>query len=107
MERIYQEKKNRKKLEQELMEKNETNYSRTKNKWHECPPMSVGRASPAVAAANSRLYVIGGDQINEANDFYRAQVTISHVEAYDPQIDSWIDCAPLPESRSESGAVVI
>ncbi|KAL7648711.1 UNVERIFIED_CONTAM: hypothetical protein RMT77_000618 [Armadillidium vulgare] len=82
-------------------------YSFEENKWHECPPMSVGRASPAVAAANSRLYVIGGDQINEANDFYRAQVTISHVEAYDPQIDSWIDCAPLPESRSESGAVVI
>lgn len=36
--------------------------------------MSVGRASPAVAATNSLLYVIGGDQTSEVNDFYRAQV---------------------------------
>ena len=36
--------------------------------------MSVGRASPAVVATNSLLYVIGGDQTSEMNDFYRAQV---------------------------------
>lgn len=82
-------------------------YSFEQNKWFECPPMSVGRASPAVAATNSLLYVIGGDQTSEVNDFYRAQVTIAHVEYFDPITNSWVDCTALPESRSEAGAVVI
>lgn len=82
-------------------------YSFEQNKWFECPPMSVGRASPAVAATNSLLYVIGGDQTSEVNDFYRAQVTIAHVEYFDPNTNRWLDCTSLPESRSEAGAVVI
>ena len=41
--------------------------------------MSVGRASPAVAATSSLLYVIGGDQTSEVNDFYRAQVRYQFV----------------------------
>lgn len=55
---------------------NEFVFIYQQNKWFECPPMSVGRASPAVAATNSLLYVIGGDQTSEVNDFYRAQVRI-------------------------------
>ncbi|XP_076046546.1 actin-binding protein IPP-like isoform X2 [Oratosquilla oratoria] len=82
-------------------------YSFEQNKWYECTPMTVGRASPAVAATNSLLYVIGGDQTSEVNDFYRAQVTISHVEYYDPHTNRWLESTPLPESRSEAGAVVI
>jgi hypothetical protein len=68
--------------------------------------MKVGRASPAVASADGLLYVIGGDQTHEVN-FYRAQITISSVECYDPLADKWHDCPPLPESRSEAGAVVV
>lgn len=68
--------------------------------------MKVGRASPAVAAADSLLYVIGGDQTYEVN-FYNAQTTIAEVECYDPLTNNWSDCPPLPESRSEAGAVVI
>jgi actin-binding protein IPP len=81
-------------------------YSFEENKWTKVPPMKVGRASPAVASADGLLYVIGGDQTHEVN-FYRAQITISSVERYDPLADTWHDCPPLPESRSEAGAVVV
>lgn len=82
------------------------NFSCPQNKWSKVPPMKVGRASPAVASADGLLYVIGGDQTHEVN-FYRAQITISSVERYDPLADTWHDCPPLPESRSEAGAVVV
>lgn len=67
--------------------------------------MFVARSRPAVAAANGLLYVIGGAQTNE--DFYRAQFTLSSVECYNPLSNIWTECPPLPESRSEAGAVVI
>lgn len=81
-------------------------YSFTENEWTKVPHMHMGRASPAVAAADGVLYVIGGDETHEVN-FYRAQITISSVESYDPQTNKWRDCPPLPESRSEAGAVVV
>ncbi|KAK3929229.1 Actin-binding protein IPP [Frankliniella fusca] len=81
-------------------------YSFAENEWTKVPHMRVGRASPAVAAADGVLYVIGGDETHEVN-FYRAQITISSVECYDPQINKWRECPSLPESRSEAGAVVV
>ncbi|KAE8748819.1 hypothetical protein FOCC_FOCC004413 [Frankliniella occidentalis] len=81
-------------------------YSFAENEWTKVPHMHVGRASPAVAAADGVLYVIGGDETHEVN-FYRAQITISSVECYDPQINKWRECPSLPESRSEAGAVVV
>lgn len=67
--------------------------------------MSVGRSSPAVAAVDGLLYVIGGDQTHEVN-FYRAQITISSVELFDPATGIWKEGPSLPDSRSEAGAVV-
>ncbi len=64
------------------------------------------RASPAVAAANGKIYVFGGDQINEVT-FYRARTTIAAAEVYDPLSNNWSISEALPDSRSESGAVVI
>lgn len=60
----------------------------------------------AVASADGLLYVAGGDQTCEVN-FYRAQITISSVEVYDPLTDTWRSCIDLPVSRSEAGAVVL
>lgn len=40
-------------------------------------------------------------------NFYRAQITISSVEVYDPLTDLWRSCIDLPVSRSEAGAVVL
>ncbi|XP_073824139.1 actin-binding protein IPP [Musca autumnalis] len=81
-------------------------YSFDDNTWSTVCAMSVPRAIPAVAAADGLLYVAGGDQPCEAT-FYRAQVTISAVECYDPLTDTWKNCPDLPVSRSEAGAVVV
>ena len=37
--------------------------------------MKFARASPAVAAANGKIYAIGGDGISEVN-FYRARYRV-------------------------------
>lgn len=81
-------------------------YSFDEDKWTTVCPMSVCRAIPAVASADGILYVAGGDQPCEVN-FYRAQVTISSVECYDPLTNTWKTCPDLPVSRSEAGAVVL
>jgi len=81
-------------------------YCFISNKWEEIPPMNFARASPAVAASNGKIYAIGGDQISEVN-FYRARITMTEVECFDPLSNEWTVSAPLPESRSEAGAVVI
>ena len=81
-------------------------YNFLTNKWEEIPAMRHARASPAVAASNGRLYAIGGDRISEVN-FYRARITITEVECFDPLTNEWSLSTPLPESRSEAGAVII
>lgn len=81
-------------------------YSFKDDSWKEIPSMEEARASPSVAAANGKIYVFGGDQINEVN-FYRARTTISKTECFDPLSNAWSESEPLPQSRSESGAVVI
>lgn len=68
--------------------------------------MSVGRSSPAVAACDGLLYVIGGDQTQEV-DFYRAQITMSSVEQFNPVTGTWTESPSLPDCRSEAGAVVV
>ncbi|XP_050089118.1 actin-binding protein IPP [Anopheles aquasalis] len=81
-------------------------YSFDEDKWSMVSPMTVRRSSPAVAAADGLLYVAGGDQPCEIN-FYRAQITITSFECYDPIADQWKVCPDLPTSRSEAGAVVV
>ena len=81
-------------------------YTFKDDSWQIMPPMMEPRASPSVAAANGKIYVFGGDQINEVN-FYRARTTFSATECFDPLTNTWTKSEPLPESRSEAGAVVI
>jgi actin-binding protein IPP len=81
-------------------------YSFRENTWQLVAPMHEARASTAVAAVNGRLYVFGGDVINE-EQFYRARTTIADVECYDPNANTWSKCQSLPESRSEAGAAVV
>ncbi|XP_060661469.1 actin-binding protein IPP isoform X2 [Drosophila nasuta] len=81
-------------------------YNFDDDKWSTVCALNVPRAIPAVAAADGLLYVAGGGQPCEVN-FYRAQVTISAVECYDPLSDTWKNCPDLPVSRSEAGAVVV
>jgi actin-binding protein IPP len=76
------------------------------DQWTEIPSLNRGRASPAVAAADGLLYVMGGDHSHEVN-FYRARITMTSVECFNPLTNSWSERPPLPESRSEAGAVVV
>lgn len=52
----------------------------TVQRWTELAPMSVARASLAVAAHDNAIYAIGGDT---------AEGVTGLVESYDPQTDSW------------------
>jgi len=81
-------------------------YSFESNKWSYAGMLKVGRASPAVAAAAGSLYVIGGYETDDIN-FFKAQITISSVEQYDPIRNVWDEAPSLPDSRSEAAAVVL
>ncbi|CAB3378215.1 actin-binding protein IPP [Cloeon dipterum] len=81
-------------------------YNFLEDKWTEVPALKRGRASPAVAAADGLLYVMGGDHSHEVN-FYRARITMTSVECFNPLTNAWTDRPPLPESRSEAGSVVV
>lgn len=76
------------------------------NTWSFVTPMKGKRASPAVAAADGMLYVIGGDITHTINS-YRSQITISTVERYNNSTSQWEDLPSLPESRSEAGVAVL
>ena len=58
--------------------------------WTVMAPMPTARAAFATAAANGKVYAIGGAILNNC-------VTVDTVEAYDPVGDVWITgFAPLP-----------
>lgn len=42
-------------------------YSFQNDSWERVPSMLQPRASPAVAAADGKIYVFGGDKINEVS----------------------------------------
>ena len=58
--------------------------------WKVMAPMPTARAAFATAAANGKVYAIGGAVLDDC-------VTVPTVEAYDPDGDVWItDLAPMP-----------
>jgi N-acetylneuraminic acid mutarotase len=67
--------------------------------WISLAPVLVPRQEVAVAAANGRLYLIGGI----AGD----QSILSSVEEYDPSTNSWRFVAPMPRPRHHAAAVGI
>jgi hypothetical protein len=46
---------------------NEFTYVLFVDRWEEIPPMLEPRASPSVGTVNGKIYVFGGDQINEVS----------------------------------------
>jgi kelch-like protein 17 (actinfilin)/kelch-like protein 20 len=65
--------------------------------WQLLPPLNTGRANPAAAALDGRLYAIGGyDQAGNA---------LTSVEAIEPGTDTaWSPVADLPEPRGACAA---
>ncbi len=70
----------------------------TVQRWAELAPMSVARASLAVAAVDNAIYAIGGNT---------AEGVTGLLERYDPQTDSWKTLEPKPIPASAISAAVI
>jgi N-acetylneuraminic acid mutarotase len=66
--------------------------------WISLAPLQTARQELAVAAANGRLYAIGGISGNSV---------LSSVEEYDPPTNRWRFVAPLPETLHHPAAAVV
>ncbi len=73
-------------------------YDPASGGWSHKRTMTVRRKNLAVAAADGRIFAIGGD-----NDF--AHFTTN--EAYDPASDSWAPRTPMPTPRAFGVAAVV
>ena len=67
--------------------------------WVTLAPVITPRQEVAVAAANGKIYLIGG--------FGAGGVVLSSVEEYDPATNSWRFVAPLPHGVHHTAAAVI
>jgi Subtilase family/Peptidase inhibitor I9/Kelch motif/Galactose oxidase, central domain len=64
------------------------------NPWTTLAPMPTARHSLALAAANSRLYAIGGTRSTTSGTS-----ALPTLEVYDPGTDSWLSRARMPAAR--------
>lgn len=77
-------------------------YDPRSNSWTSLRSMPTARATEHVAVYhNGRAYVIGGRTFDAPGGG-----AISSVEIYDVASDAWTSASPLPEPRSDFGAVV-
>lgn len=67
-------------------------YSFDEDKWESVSPMSVPRASPAVAAVDGFLYVAGGDQVRgEYLEFFKTKL-ISNFICFPDTRSKFLSC---------------
>jgi len=66
--------------------------------WLELAPVLIPRQEVAVAAANGKLYLIGG---------ISGSAILTSVEEYDPSTGHWRFVAPLPEPRHHAAAATV
>lgn len=67
--------------------------------WHPAAPSALARFEAQGAAANGKLYVLGGFDTGAAQ-------TTDQCEAFDPATNSWTQLTPMPEEITHSGAAV-
>lgn len=79
-------------------------YSVEENCWSTVASMAVARAGAVAAAGNGRLYVFGG---RDYSSEFRAPATMSSVECYDPETDSWTFVTSMAFSRCEASVAII
>jgi N-acetylneuraminic acid mutarotase len=66
--------------------------------WETKAPMLTARFGAAAGVINGKLYVAGGQTMNQA---------LATLEVYDPVSDSWASKTPMPYARTGVGAGVI
>jgi N-acetylneuraminic acid mutarotase len=77
-------------------------YDPETDKWTKKADMPTARAGLTVAAVNGKLYAIGGSLPRWAKG-----PTLSTVEEYDPETDTWKRKADMPTSRDNLAASVV
>jgi hypothetical protein len=78
-------------------------YDPTTNGWSTKAHLNHARTQIAVAELSGKVYAIGGISTGTAQTQWGPPVATC--EVYDPQANSWSDCAPMPTARSNAAAV--
>lgn len=76
--------------------------TKTSDTWVSLSPMPTARAQLGIAAANGKIYAIGGS----ANDPESGPALLNITEEYDPATDSWATKASMPTARHSFGVAV-
>lgn len=79
-------------------------YNPASDSWIILPALATGRSLAALAAANGRLYAIGG--IVEPDTLGRS-TAVTTVHEFDPVARTWRTIAGMPTARSSLGAAAI
>ena len=77
-------------------------YDSAQNRWSLTAPLPIPLNHSMAAAANGRVYIIGG-QTNSSG----ADVFTNTVYEYNPATSNWTGRAPMPTARSAGAAAVI
>ncbi|KAL0489030.1 hypothetical protein AKO1_009078 [Acrasis kona] len=77
------------------------------NQFTAVPNMSTARGDAAEAAVGDRLYVIGGETIEDGTDGHNHTLTIAQVESFDTTTNTWRSEPNIPDSRMRYGGNAI
>jgi N-acetylneuraminic acid mutarotase len=73
------------------------------NSWTTEASMHFSRNGGGAATVNGIVHVIGGSQRYNTSDTGFSYMPINSTEAYDPDIDTWVEKAPMPTPRDGLG----
>lgn len=76
-------------------------YDIKTNSWSDAPPLPVALHHANIAAANGKVYVLGG-----LNGFNNTRRTIGSVFAYDPVATKWEELDPMPKGTERGASAV-
>ena len=91
---------------------NSWEYDPASDTWKALAPMPSRRGSPVAAAVGDKIYVIGGATILPGSsvtalDFKAPQTSVSTVEEYDIEKNTWRERSPMPTPRNHTTAGVV
>ena len=79
------------------------NMTKSDAVWTRCAPMFLPRTFVAAVSIKGFLFALGGKVPQQQGpDFFT-----STVERYDPVLDAWTECAPMPNAVSNHAAVAL
>jgi N-acetylneuraminic acid mutarotase len=76
-------------------------YDIKTNTWSDAPPLPVALHHSNVAAANGKVYVLGG-----LNGFNNTRRTVGTVFEFDPAVKQWKELDPMPKGTERGASAV-